>query len=121
MVMFKKVLVANRARSPSAHREPDTNWVREPSRSPPTIGLPTPYGQGLASRQEWEGSVNRHQPAPSPVGVGSARTAATTQWPLLNKQHSAHPRSSMDVAGPAENNQPQANWRYVTYGSPLTP
>jgi len=35
--------------------------------------------------------------------------AATTRWPLLNKQHSAHPRTDqthLDVAGPAENNQP---------------
>lgn len=36
--------------------------------------------------------------------------AATTRWPLLSKQHSANPRTdqtqSLDVAGPAENNQP---------------
>jgi hypothetical protein len=35
--------------------------------------------------------------------------AATTRWPLLNKQHSAHPRTDqarLDVADPAENNQP---------------
>ncbi|PBA68883.1 hypothetical protein CKJ76_26050 [Mycobacterium avium] len=35
--------------------------------------------------------------------------AATPRWPLLNKQHPAHPRTahaqSVDVAGPAENNQ----------------
>jgi hypothetical protein len=30
---------------------------------------------GLASQQEWEGSVNRHQPPPSPDG-GSARTGS---------------------------------------------
>lgn len=30
---------------------------------------------GLASQQEWEGSVNRHQP-PTPPGVGSARTGS---------------------------------------------
>jgi hypothetical protein len=64
---------------------------------------------GLASQQEWEGSVNRHQPPPSPNG-GSARTGSHHRWPLLNKQHSAHPRTaqahSLDVAGPAENNQP---------------
>jgi hypothetical protein len=29
----------------------------------------------LASQQEWEGSVNRHQP-PAPQGVGSARTSS---------------------------------------------
>jgi hypothetical protein len=36
--------------------------------------------------------------------------AATTRWPLLSEQHSAYPRTdqapSLDVAGPAENNQP---------------
>ena len=35
--------------------------------------------------------------------------AATTRWPLLSKQHSAHPRTDqahLDVARPAENNQP---------------
>ena len=59
----------------------------------------------LASQQEWEGSVNRHQPpaAPRPDRPGPA---ATTRWPLLSKQHSAHPRTaqafSLDVAGPAE-------------------
>ncbi len=31
---------------------------------------------GLASRQEWEGSVNRHQPPTPPDGVGSARTGS---------------------------------------------
>lgn len=30
----------------------------------------------LASQQEWEGSVNRHQPPVSPDGVGSARTGS---------------------------------------------
>ncbi|WP_257000437.1 transposase [Mycobacterium avium] len=64
---------------------------------------------GLASQQEWEGSVNRHQPPTPPDGVGSARTGSHPRWPLLNKQHPAHPRTahaqSVDVAGPAENNQ----------------
>ena len=36
--------------------------------------------------------------------------AATTRWPLLNKQHSAYLRTAqdhtLDVADPAENNQP---------------
>jgi hypothetical protein len=51
-----------------------------------------------------------------PNGAAGARVvrlgapAATTRWPLLNKQHSAHPRTdqakNLDVAGPAENNQP---------------
>ena len=31
---------------------------------------------GLASQQEWEGSVNRHQPPTPPNGVGSARTGS---------------------------------------------
>jgi hypothetical protein len=31
---------------------------------------------GLASQQEWEGSVNRHQPPASPDDVGSARTGS---------------------------------------------
>jgi hypothetical protein len=31
---------------------------------------------GLVSQQEWEGSVNRHQPPTSPDGVGSARTGS---------------------------------------------
>jgi hypothetical protein len=35
---------------------------------------PRPTG-GLASQQEWEGSVNRHQP-PTPPGVGSDRTGS---------------------------------------------
>jgi hypothetical protein len=31
---------------------------------------------GLASQQEWEGSVNRHQPPTPPDGQGSARTGS---------------------------------------------
>ncbi|MGH3416288.1 MAG: zinc ribbon domain-containing protein [Actinocrinis sp.] len=31
---------------------------------------------GLASQQEWEGSVNRHQPPAPPDGAGSARTGS---------------------------------------------
>jgi hypothetical protein len=31
---------------------------------------------GLASQQEWEGSVNRHQPLAPPDGAGSARTGS---------------------------------------------
>jgi len=42
---------------------------------------------GLASQQEWEGSVNRHQP-PTPDGVGSARTG------------SRHPVASAEQAAP---------------------
>ena len=40
----------------------------------------------------------------------AAQPAATSRWLLLNKQHSAHPRTDqaekLDVAGPAESNQP---------------
>jgi putative transposase-like DNA-binding protein len=50
----------------------------------------------LASQQEWEGSVNRHQPPAAPA-AGSARTGSTTGWPLLNKQHSAHPRTDQNL------------------------
>ena len=64
---------------------------------------------GLGSQQEGEGSVNRHQPPPIPVD-GSARTGSHHWWPLLSKQHSAHPRTdqtpSLDVAGPAEKDSP---------------
>jgi hypothetical protein len=42
---------------------------------------------GLASQQEWEGSVNRHQP-PTPSGTGSARTG------------SHHPVASAEQAAP---------------------
>jgi hypothetical protein len=60
----------------------------------------------LASQQEWEGSVNRHQPPAPPDSVGSARTGSHLPWPLLSKQHSAHPRTdqalSLDITGPAE-------------------
>jgi hypothetical protein len=63
---------------------------------------------GLASQQEWEGSVNRHQPPPSHLMLDRPGPAATTWWPLLSKQHSAYPRTdqatSLDVAGAAENN-----------------
>ena len=68
---------------------------------------------GLASQQEWEGSVNRHQPPTPPGGVGSARTGSHHPWPLLSKQHSTHPRTDqahdLDVAASVENNQPP-NW-----------
>ncbi len=63
----------------------------------------------LASQQDREGSVNRHQP-PAPHSVGSARTGSHPRWPLLSKQHSAHPRTdqaeSLDVAGPAGTDSP---------------
>ena len=63
----------------------------------------------LASQQEWEGSVNRHQPPPSPDG-GSARTGS--HHPVASAEQAAlgpppnRPSHSLDVAGPAENNQP---------------
>jgi hypothetical protein len=77
---------------------------------------------GLASQQEWEGSVNRHQPPPSPDG-GSARTG------------SHHPVASAEQAalGPPPNRQtqtwtsrdqpkttsPQADWRCMTHTGQL--
>jgi hypothetical protein len=42
---------------------------------------------GLASQQEWEGSVNRHQPPPSPDG-GSARTGS--HHPVASAEQAAH-------------------------------
>lgn len=65
----------------------------------------------LASQQEWEGSVNWHQPPATPVVLDRPGPAATTQpWPLLSVQHSAYPRTdhatSLDVTGPAEKNSP---------------
>jgi hypothetical protein len=63
----------------------------------------------LASQQEWEGSVNRHQPPPSPDG-GSARTGS--HHPVAPAEQAAlgpppnSPSQSLDVADPAENNQP---------------
>jgi hypothetical protein len=63
---------------------------------------------GLASQQEWEGSVNRYQPPTPSVVSDRPGPAAAIRRPLLNKQHPAHPRTDqagLDVAGPAENNQ----------------
>ena len=58
---------------------------------------------GLASQQEWEGSVNRHQPPPSPDG-GSARTG------------SHHPVASAEQAapGPPPNRPDPASGRHGT-------
>ena len=42
----------------------------------------------LASQQEWEGSVNRHQPPPSPDG-GSARTGSHHQSVLASAEQAA--------------------------------
>jgi hypothetical protein len=41
---------------------------------------------GLASQQEWEGSVNRHQPPPSP-DEGPARTG--THHPVTSAEQAA--------------------------------
>ena len=58
---------------------------------------------GFASQQEWEGSVNRHQPPPSPDG-GSARTG------------SHHPVASAEQAapGPPPNRPDPASGRHGT-------
>jgi hypothetical protein len=63
----------------------------------------------LASQQEWEGSVNRHQRPPSPDDVGSARTGS--HHPVASAEQAAlgpppNRPTHLDVAGPAENNQP---------------
>jgi hypothetical protein len=42
---------------------------------------------GLASQQEWEGSVNRHQPLAPPDGVGSARTGS--RHPVASAEQAA--------------------------------
>ena len=42
---------------------------------------------GLASQQEWEGSVNRHQPPAPPDGAGSARTGS--RRPVASAEHAA--------------------------------
>jgi hypothetical protein len=66
-------------------------------------------GAGLASQQEWEGSVNRHQPPASP-DAGSARTGSHHSVASAEQQQSTHPRTAQahrrSVAGPVENNQP---------------
>lgn len=63
---------------------------------------------GLASQQEWEGSVNRHQP-PTPPGEGSARTGS---HPVASAEHAASglppnsPRPQRGRRGTSRNNQP---------------
>jgi hypothetical protein len=65
---------------------------------------------GLASQQEREGSVNRHQPPP-PDGVGSARTGS--HHPVASAEQAAfgpppnRPGPSLDVAEPADKNSPK--------------
>ena len=60
----------------------------------------------LASQQEWEGSVNRHQPPPH--GGGSARTGS--RHPVASAEQAAlgpppnRPGLHLDVADPVENN-----------------
>jgi hypothetical protein len=71
--------------------------------------LPTPCGRGWPPSKSGrvQSTGTSHQLHPQLERPGPA---ATSRWPLLNKQHSAHPRTaqttSLDVAGPAENNQP---------------
>jgi hypothetical protein len=64
---------------------------------------------GLASQQEWKGSVNRHQP-PTPHGVGAARTGshravASAEQAALDPTPEQTRQARLDVAGPVENNQ----------------
>jgi hypothetical protein len=70
--------------------------------------LPTPCGRGWppskSGRAQSTGTSHHHHQMLDRPGP-----AATTRWPLLSTQHSAHPRTAqahgLDVAGPAENNQ----------------
>jgi hypothetical protein len=63
----------------------------------------------LASQQEWEGSVNRHQPPPSPDG-GSARTGSHP--PVASAEQAAlgpppnRPDSTPGRRGTSRNEQP---------------
>ena len=63
----------------------------------------------LASQQEWEGSVNRHQPPT--LLLDRPGPAATIRWPRLSKPHPAYPRTTRrarpGVAGPAEKTAPK--------------
>ena len=99
-----------------------TPRIRAPRGS--TTDLPTPYGRGWppskSRRAQSTGTSHYHHPMQDRPGP-----SATSPWPLLNKQHAAHPRTaqaqSLDVAGPAENMQPQADWRCMThYGQTLS-
>jgi hypothetical protein len=75
---------------------------------PSTTNLPTPCAMGWppskSGRVQSTGTSHHHHRMRDRPGP-----AATTRWPLLNKQHPAHPRTDqdpfLDVAGPAENNQ----------------
>jgi hypothetical protein len=75
-----------------------------------TTDLPTPYGRRLppskSGRAQSTGTSHQHHP----MVLDRPGPAATPRWPLLSKQHSAHPRTdqtqSLDVAGPAEKNGP---------------
>jgi len=78
----------------------------------------------LASQQEWEGSVNRHQPPPSPDG-GSARTGS--HHPVASAEQAAlgpppnSPRQKRGRRGAQpKTTSPQADWRCMTHnGSTL--
>jgi hypothetical protein len=70
--------------------------------------LPTPCGRGWPpgkrGRVQSTGTSHHHHQMLARPGP-----AATTRWPLLNKQQSAYPRTDqahLDVADPAENNRP---------------
>jgi hypothetical protein len=77
--------------------------IRAPRGS--TSNLPTPCGRGWPPRKSGraQSTGTSHRPHQRPDRPGPA---ATTRWPLLSKQHSAHPRTdqatSLDVAGAAE-------------------
>ena len=72
----------------------------------------------LASQQEWEGSVNRHQPPTPPDGVGSARTGSHPPAALLSKQHSPTPEQTRPTAwtsrDQSKTTSPQTDWRCMT-------
>ncbi|MEN3218847.1 zinc ribbon domain-containing protein [Mycobacterium avium] len=81
---------------------------------------------GLASQQEWEGSVNRHQP-PTPFGDGSARTgshhpvASAEQAALGLPPNRPRPKAWTSRDQP-KTTSPQADWCCMThYGSTLSP
>ncbi len=92
---------------PPASNSP-IRMIRAPRKS--TTHLPTPYGRGSPpskrGRAQSTGTSHQHH---HPV-LERPGPAATTRWPLLSKQHSAHPRTDQaagpDVAGPSRKEQP---------------
>jgi hypothetical protein len=86
--------------------------LTDPDDPPPrgsTTHLPMPCGRGWppSKRGRAQSTGTSHQRL---TMLDRPGPAATTRWPLLSKQHSAHPRTdqapSLDVTGPAENNSP---------------